>query len=50
MTALDGASTADGLRLLRCVHDQLHAEEAFGAGCMAFRRNGPNRVWLLIPG
>jgi hypothetical protein len=49
--AFGGASTADGLRLLCRVHNQLHAEQVFGADRMAsFRRDGPDRVRLLIPG
>lgn len=49
--ALGGATTADGLRLLCRVHNQLHAEQVFGADHMArFRRDGPERVRLLIPG
>jgi 5-methylcytosine-specific restriction endonuclease McrA len=49
--ALGGATTADGLRLLCRVHNQLHAEQVFGAEHMArFRRDGPERVRLLIPG
>jgi hypothetical protein len=49
--ALGGTTTADGLRLLCRVHNQLYAEQVFGADHMArFRRDGPKQVSLLIPG
>jgi 5-methylcytosine-specific restriction endonuclease McrA len=49
--ALGGAPAADGLRLLCRVHNELHAEQVFGAERMArFRRDGPDRVRSLIPG
>jgi hypothetical protein len=43
---------AKDLRLRRRVHNQLYAEQVFGAEHMARfrRRDGPRRVRLLIPG
>jgi 5-methylcytosine-specific restriction endonuclease McrA len=49
--ALGGASTADGLRLLCRTHNQLHAEQVFGADHMArFRRHATWTGEVTHPG
>lgn len=48
--ALGGTSAADGLRLLCRVHNQLHAEQVFGAAHMAlFRRDGTRTGGVTHP-